>query len=277
MSDSGSNAEEFSFSAFSNLPFYRQVNARLLDLAEVGRQRRIIDLGCGTGGVTKLILERLQSAKETVIFAVDHSASALRDAVTEIGVRKDAVVRFVQSPVQNLKTAINGDVDAVVYCNSIHYVPDKKTLLDQIRDKLSPNGILAINTSFFEGSHPPESEDFYRRWLMRSLRILKREHGMMPDSKQKVESRQHLTAAEYEELLTESGFKIVKSEVADIDVPESGWFHISGFSDWIEGVMPGVPLAVGREALQKGLRQVFEERQIETIPRRWLSISAARA
>lgn len=277
MAENSNTSEDFSFIAFSNLPFYKQVNARLLDLAEVGRQRRIIDLGCGSGGVTKLILERLQSAKETVIFAVDHSASALRDAVTELGGRKDAVIRFVQSPVQNLKTAINGDVDAVVYCNSIHYVPDKKTLLAQIREKLSPNGILAINTSFFEGSHPPASEEFFRRWLMRSLRILKREHGMMPDASQKVESRQHLTAQEYEALLEDSGFKIIKSEVADIDVPESGWFHISGFRDWIEGVMPGVPLDTGRQALQKGLHQVFEERNIQTIPRRWLSISAARA
>lgn len=276
MPDNSNTIEEFSFTEFSNLPFYRQVNARLLDLAEVGRQRRIVDLGCGTGGVTKLILERLQSAKETVIFAVDHSASALRDAVVELGGRKDAMVRFVQSPVQNLKTAINGEVDAVVYCNSIHYVPDKKTLLSHIREKLSPNGVLAINTSFFEGSHPPESEEFFRRWLMRSLRILKREYGMMPDVTQKVESRQHLTQAEYERLLEEAGFKIVLSDVADIDVPESGWFHISGFRDWIEGVMPGVPLDVGRQALQKGLRQVFEEREIVTIPRRWLSISAAR-
>lgn len=277
MAENSNSTEDFSFSAFSNLPFYKQVNARLLDLAEVGRQRRIIDLGCGTGGVTKLILERLQSAKETVIFAVDHSASALRDAVTELGGRKDAVVRFVQSPVQNLKTAINGDVDAVVYCNSIHYVPDKVSLLGQIREKLSPNGILAINTSFFDGSHPPASEEFFRRWLMRSLRILKREHGMMPDASQKVESRQQLTVVEYESLLEDSGFRIIKSEVADIDVPESGWFHISGFRDWIEGVMPGVPLDTGRQALQKGLHQVFEERGIQTIPRRWLSISAARA
>jgi ubiquinone/menaquinone biosynthesis C-methylase UbiE len=271
------STEDFSFSAFSNLPFYRQINARLLDLAEIGAHRRIVDLGCGTGGVTKLILERLQFAKDTVIYAVDHSASALKDAVAELGGGKDAVIRFIQSPVQNLMNAVADDVDAVVYCNSIHYVPDKKTLLAQIREKLTQNGLLAINTSFYDGSHPPESEDFYRRWLMRSLRILKREYGMRPDNAMKVESRQHLTKEEYEELLVDSGFTIVKSEVSDIDVPESGWFHISGFRDWIEGVMPGVPLEAGKESLQKGLRQVFEERGLVTVPRRWLSISAARA
>jgi ubiquinone/menaquinone biosynthesis C-methylase UbiE len=277
LADSLQAQEEYSFSAFASLPFYRQINARLLDIADVGRQRRIVDLGCGTGAVTKLILERLQSAKETIIYAVDHSASALRDAVAELGGRKDAVIRFVQSPVQNLRSAISGDVDAVVYCNSIHYVPDKRSLLEQIREKLQPGGILAINTSFFDGSHPPESEDFYRRWLMRSLRILKREHGVMPDTSKKVESRQHLSQAEYESLLTDSGFRIVRSEVKDFDVPESGWFHISGFRDWIEGVMPGVPLEKGKDALQRGLRQVFEERNLVTVPRRWLSISAAKA
>lgn len=277
MTEITETSEDYSFIAFSNLPFYTKVNARLLDLAEVGKQRRIVDLGCGTGGVTKLILERLQSAKDTVIYAVDHSASALRDAVAELGGRKDAVVRFVQSPVQNFRSAISDDVDAVVYCNSIHYVPDKKELLGQIREKLEPNGVLAINTSFFDGSSPPAAEDFYRKWLMRSLRILRREHGLMPQAAAKVESRQHLTQGEYEQLLSESGFRIVKTEVKDVDVPIDGWHYISGFRDWIEGVMPGVPLEKGRDALQRGLRQVFEERNLVTVPRRWLSISAARA
>jgi ubiquinone/menaquinone biosynthesis C-methylase UbiE len=80
-------SEEYSFTSFSNLPFYTKVNERLLDLAEVGKQRKIVDLGCGTGGITKLILERLQSAKDTVIYAVDHSTTALKAAAEEIGIR----------------------------------------------------------------------------------------------------------------------------------------------------------------------------------------------
>ena len=92
-------SEEYYFTSFSNLPFYTQVNARLLDLAEVGRQRRIVDLGCGTGAVTKLILERLQSAKDSVIYAVDHSTTALKAAAEEIGERKDVVIAWGSSQV----------------------------------------------------------------------------------------------------------------------------------------------------------------------------------
>ena len=79
------------------------------------------------------------------------------------------MIRFVHAEVQNLTSSVNEQVDAVIYCNSIHYVNDKLELLKQIRERLKPGGILAFNTSFFEGSHPPESHDFYRRWMMRSL------------------------------------------------------------------------------------------------------------
>ena len=269
-------SEEYSFTSFSNLPFYTKVNERLLDLAEVGKQRKIVDLGCGTGGITKLILERLQSAKDTVIYAVDHSTTALKAAAEEIGERKDVAINYVHSEVQNLTGAVKERVDGIVYCNSIHYVPDKPVLIDQVKDKLLPNGIFAFNTSFFEGSHPEDSHEFFRKWMMRSLRILKREHGLSANKSVKVESRVQLTAADYVDLVEDAGFKVLVNDLNRVEVPHSGWHHISGFSDWIEGVMPGVPLDNGREALQKGLAQIWEEMELKTIPRVWLSVSAAK-
>lgn len=270
-------SEEYSFKSFSSLPFYTKVNARLLDLAEVGKQRRIVDLGCGTGGVTKLILERLQSTKDSVIYAVDHSTSALKAAAEEIGERKDVAINYVHSEVQNLTDAVKERVDAIVYCNSIHYVPDKSNLLAQIKGKLSPNGIFAFNTSFFDGSHPPDSQEFSRKWMMRSLRILKREHGLSADKAAKVESRVQLTADQYIEFVENAGFRVEVNDLNRVEVPHEGYHHISGFSDWIEGVMPGVPLETGREALQKGLGQIWDEMNLQTIPRVWLSVSASRA
>jgi ubiquinone/menaquinone biosynthesis C-methylase UbiE len=269
-------SEEYSFTSFSNLPFYTKVNERLLDLAEVGKQRNIVDLGCGTGGITKLILERLQSAKDTVIYAVDHSATALKVAAEEIGERKDVAINYVHSEVQNLTGAVKDRVDAIVYCNSIHYVPHKTVLIGQIKGKLNPNGIFAFNTSFFEGSHPEDSHEFFRKWMMRSLRILKREYGLSADKSAKVESRVQLTADNYIKLVEEAGFKILVNDFNRVEVPHEGWHHISGFSDWIEGVMPGVPLDKGREALQKGLAQIWAEMELKTIPRVWLSVSAAK-
>ncbi len=268
--------EDYSFSSFAELAFYRKVNSRLLDIAEIGKERRIVDLGCGTGAVTKLIVDRLHAARESVIYAVDHSATALRAAVADMGDRKDAAIQFVQAEVQQLTSAVKEQVDAVVYCNSIHYVPDKSALMKQIREKLRPGGRLAINTSFFDGSHPPESAEFYRRWMMRSLRILKREYGLSPDRAKKVQARQQLTPEEYERLLESSGFTVIRSDIKQFDVPKAGWYHISSFSDWIEGIMPGVPLNSGRASLQEGVEQIFKELNLSGVPRRWLSICATR-
>lgn len=270
-------SEEYSFTRFSKLPFYTQVNERLLDLAEVGRQQKIVDLGCGTGGITKLILERIQSAKNTVIYAVDHSTTALKTAADEIGDRREVAVNYVHSEVQNLTEAVKEKVDAIVYCNSIHYVPDKTALVGQIKEKLQPNGIFAFNTSFFDGSHPEDSLIFFRKWMMRSLRILKREHGMIADKNAKVESRVQLKANDYIKLVEDAGFNVLVNDLNRVDVPHEGWHHISGFSDWIEGVMPGVPLDAGRESLQKGLAQTWDEMNLTTVPRVWLSVSAAKS
>ena len=269
-------SEEYTFTSFSYLPFYTQVNVRLLDLAEVGKQRTIVDLGCGTGGVTKLILERLQSAKDTVIYAVDHSTTALKAAAEEIGERKDLVVNYVHSEAQNLTDAVKDRVDAIVYCNSIHYVPDKAKHVNQIKEKLVTRGIFAFNTSFFEGAHPEDSHEFFRKWMMRSLRKLKREHGLSPKKSSKVESRVQLTANQYIVIVEGAGLKILVNDLNRVEVPHEGWHQISGFSDWIEGVMPGVPLEKGRESLQKGLAQIWTEMELKTVPRVWLSVSASK-
>ena len=145
-------AQGYSFSKFAGLDFYAEVNAATLDLAQIGKQRNIVDLSCGNGGISKQILERLEDAKHSVIYAIDHSASALRDARENIGDRTDAAVKYVQGEVQNLSDLLSEKVDSIVYFNAIHYVPDKAALLKMIRDAIKPGGTFVFNSSFFKGS-----------------------------------------------------------------------------------------------------------------------------
>ena len=51
------NGNEFTFATFSKNEFYSTLNARLVDMADVASDKRVVDLACGAGGVTRLILE----------------------------------------------------------------------------------------------------------------------------------------------------------------------------------------------------------------------------
>ena len=268
--------QDYAFGSFANLDFYKIINARLLDIADISEQRQIVDLGCGDGGVTKLILDRIQAARQSCIYAIDHSSAAIKEAIANIGDRKEAAVKFIQGDAANLREKLTGDVDAVVYCNSIHYVPDKEKLLSQIKGSLKPGGILAFNSSFYEGGQPEESLDFYRKWMMKSIRILRREYGMMPKKEDKVESRKQLTPDDYRNLVEAQGFKVKLTEIMKVQVPLAGWVEISAFRDFIEGTLPGVPLKEASAALQEGAKQTYKEMDIQFVNRNWMSVVALR-
>ena len=269
--------QDYSFSKFSQNSFYEGLNAHLVDMADLGRDRRIVDLACGTGGVTGLIVERLNNARESVVIAVDHSAGALKQAMENLRGKGDSMVQFVHSQVEGLSDSLKESVDTVVFCNAIHYIPDKDALLDDIARSLNPGGKFAFNTSFYEGSHPPESLEYYRKWMFKSLRTLRREYGLRPNRTEKVESRKQLTVEQYEELLANHGLTIVRQNIDTVQVPIEGWLDISGFQDFIEGTLPGVPLKEASAALQSGVRQTFDEMNITHVPRSWLSVIAVRS
>ena len=186
------------------------------------------------------------------------------------------MVEFVLGRGEQLSQLVRDKMDAVVFCNAIHMVPDKTQLSGEVFSTLKSGGVFAFNTSFYEGGHPPETEEWYRKWMFRSLRILRSEYGLSPVKAAKVEARQHLSAEQYVELLKERGFEIKEHRVNTVQVPLEGWVLISGFEDWITGVMPGVPLEEASKSLQKGAAQVFEEMKVNFIPRNWLEIVAVR-
>lgn len=269
--------EKFGFAEFANNPFYRTQNARLIDMAGVGSGQRIIDLACGTGGVTKLIVERLLGARDSMIIGIDHSAAALKQAMEELKDARDSAVQFVQSRVEQVSESVKESADTVFFCNAIHYVPDKDALLAEISTALKPGGKLAFNTTFFEGAHLPETAVYYRKWMLKAARFLRREYGLSSVRSERVEARKQLTPDEYRGLLEGNGFQVARQEIDTVQFTREGFLDISTFEDFIEGTMPGVPLDKASAALQAGVIEAFDEMRVDSIPRNWLDIVAVRA
>lgn len=268
--------ENFGFKRFASNPFYSEQNARLVDMVGVGPGQRIVDLACGTGAVTRLIAERLRNARDTAVIGIDHSASALKQAMDDLKDVRDSAIQFVQSQMEQFSEAVKESVDTVIFCNAIHYVPDKDALLTDISKALKPGGKLAFNTTFFEGAHPLETLAFYRKWMLKASRYLRREYGLSPSRSDKVEARKQLTPDEYRALLEEHGFQITEQKIDTVEFTLQGFMDISTFEDFIEGTMPGVPFDKASASLKAGAKEAFEEMKVDHIPRNWLDIVAVR-
>ena len=267
--------QEYTFKAFSDHAFYRQVNEALIDRAHLERGWTVVDVACGSGAITQLILEKIRGAREAMVIGIDMSATALRETRERVAGVTDAAVEFIQAQAEEMSQKIKDAVDAVVFCNGIHYIEDKGKLMAEVKRTLRPGGIFAFNTGFFDGALPEETKKYYKRWMLKSLRKLKREHNLRPQHS-KVESRKQLTADDYCKLLADEGFEIQTAEIYPGEVTEQGWIDLSRFSDFIAGALPGIPIATASDVLVEALKETFAELEMRAWPRNWLTVVAAR-
>ena len=118
--------ERFSFEAFTRHPFFTEVNRWIVERVIGPGRRKIVDLGCGPGAVTKLILERLGGdARNVEVIGIDPSPSALSKARAAI---HSQMVKFIEGSAEWVSRIVSS-ADAVVFLNAIHLVPDKAQVI----------------------------------------------------------------------------------------------------------------------------------------------------
>lgn len=263
----------FSFTKFARHPFFVAVNQWLVDRLPVRRGDAIVDLGCGPGAVTEMLVERIaREGGDGTIYAVDPSPSALAEAQARVTA---GFVRFIEGGAEQLARLVPR-ADSVIFCNAIHLVSDKLQALGEIAATLRRGGTLGFNTTFFEGAYPAGTLRFYTVWVLRAIRWL-REQGYQVTKGAKATAMQWLTPEGYAALLRQAGFGDVQIELQEQLLSTQALEDISEFSLFIEGALPGVPLAVGADALKVGVRQAADELGVAALPRYWLQVVAQRA
>lgn len=126
------------FKAEREQPFYD-----LLDLVEPVPEGRVVDLGCGTGKLTRVLHERTQAA-ETI--GLDRSDAMLEQTAPYAG----GGVRFERGDIAEF----SGSGLDVVFANaSIQWVPDHASLFPRLASTLGPGGQLAVQMPANE-DHP---------------------------------------------------------------------------------------------------------------------------
>jgi ubiquinone/menaquinone biosynthesis C-methylase UbiE len=279
---------QFTYEAFASHPFYTEVNRSLVQQALAHLETRppeepltIVDMACGTGAVTRLIVEDLARqgrVAQAHVIGVDPSAEALRSArkgIDSMGftVRAD----FIQGEAADLPSIVQ-NADAAFFCNAIHLVPDKAHAFEQMSSILNAQGIFACNSAFFSGTYVAGTEKFYHLWTRRAMGWLRKEHPEVRVSRDaKAMAMQWLDATAYTDLLKQSGFQRVDILHMSTGVSLDAWRDLAQYWLFIEGALPGVPLALGARALEVAVYQVGQEMNLDEIPRIWMQMVAMKS
>lgn len=277
----------YTFEPFAAHAFYTDVNRALVRqaLAYLTKQPdsaplTIVDMACGTGAVTRLIAEEMARQgrlSHVHILGVDPSAEALRRAqkgMEETGIPVNA--QFVQGEAADLPHIVR-DADAAFFCNAIHLVSDKLAAFKEMAAILKSGGIFACNSAFYKGTYVTGTEHFYHLWTRRAIGWLRKEHPQIRLSREaKAMAMQWLTPEDYVQLFKDSGFGRVDTDQTDVVISLDAWRDLGQYWLFIEGALPGVPLAYGAAALEAAVYQAGEELGLSDVPRTWLQIVATK-
>jgi ubiquinone/menaquinone biosynthesis C-methylase UbiE len=274
----GSERDTYSYEPFTRHPFYEAINRALVEegirrLPPAAGGRTIVDLSCGTGAMTLMVIEALRSrGLEASLVAAEPSSEALAQAERRLaGSGMD--VRFVQGGATELTGTLAGPVDAVFLGNAIHLVDDVDRLVGQVAGLLAPGGVFAFNSAFFEGTYVAGTEAYYRLWTLRALRRLRREHPQIRLSRDaRMSARGWRSHEEYADSLRRTGFDIPHLARDEVRMDLASFQDIGRYWLFIEGALPGVPLAAGADALAHGAAEAFDELGLDDVPRNWLQV-----
>jgi ubiquinone/menaquinone biosynthesis C-methylase UbiE len=258
----------YEFDAMSRRPVHREMTRRLVDICAVGPGGRVADIGCGSGSATALLLEHSPHIGEVV--AIDPSPHELAIARERL---PDPRVRFLRGRAQDAETLID-PVDAVVLSNVIHQIPESErgSVIRSCHRMLRPRGRCVLNTHFYQGALPRETQIFYAHWLYATRAWLRAHIADLAPGRPRPDALSMLTPQDHRELFEMSGFAEVRSEEFVYECSEEDWCALSGYSVFIEGATGLTDMALGSAALKAGLRVAFDRLGLRTVPRRWLFV-----
>ena len=109
------------------------------------------------------------------------------------------------------------------------------------------------------------------------MRRLRKEHPEVRLSREeKAMAMQWLTPQGYIESLKQAGFSSVETTYQNVDITLDAWRDLGQYWLFIEGALPGAPLAFAADALANAVYQAGAELGLTEVPRTWLQIVATK-
>lgn len=127
---------------------YRPIHDTILGRLEDASPATIIDLGCGTGQLTRRLTRRFPDA---VVVGIDLSAGMLTKAAGRLDSLASGSSALVRADAAHLPVA-SESVDLVVCTESFHWYHEQAATLDELAALIRPGGRLLIaSTATYTG------------------------------------------------------------------------------------------------------------------------------
>jgi trans-aconitate 2-methyltransferase len=110
---------------------------KVLDRLELRGDERVLDAGCGSGRMTRHVLERVPEGR---VIGVDASPSMIQHARDELGA--DERLELIVADLAELE--LGEPVDAIFSNATLHWVPDHERLFARLFDALRTGGRMEV-------------------------------------------------------------------------------------------------------------------------------------
>jgi ubiquinone/menaquinone biosynthesis C-methylase UbiE len=266
----------FEFDYMARRPMYDVCPRWLIEHCDVSDRSTVVDLGCGSGIVTEILLARFAQSPEFRVLAIDPSEWELAIARQRIN---DPRVTFVQGTAQEAASIVDARVDAILLCNVLHQVPldERGSVLAGAFNLVRPGGLVGANTLFYGGGIDAQTQAFYLRWMAETRDCLSRASVPWRVAESTPIALQRLTPQQHYELFKSCGYADIKVEEVAFDWRIEDWEALSKYSIFIQGALwPEIELETGSQALIQGVKAAYEALGLETVRRGWLHCAARR-
>lgn len=226
---------------------YRTTSQDLVTMAEIDQGMSVVDLACGTGITTEMILKRLLDIGE--VYSVDFSQRMLDIARSRISCPR---VIFVHGTAECLDRHIPMKIDRVV-CNSAIWQTNMQASFKAVSRILKENGKFAFNIGIKNQSFPNHYITHMRVLFQMICSIAKNEYNYS-------NSKQSLTAAlsfdgVVSNLLEKSGLSLESKRISNtiLTFNEAREFLlIPGMTEYF---LSGLPYNKRKEIVEKACQE----------------------
>ncbi len=291
----GLQSVSMTYEPFSKEPEYIECNRGFVGRMPLERVDRFLDVACGTGTVSELLLE---GHPEAHLNGVDYDPVQI-ELATETWEELGHTVRpgfEVTDDVANGKPVVvlgvgSGDelpfadetFDCVTIANAIHMMPDTPKFLAAVHRVLKPAGVFGFNSGFYAGCYPEGTERHMYQWLREATHYIEDWNKCLAAEGKQPIRRQHgtarsafqnrwLSAEEWSDQLAKHGFEAIDVHERTILMDLRCLQALVAYGGLVEVVMSGYPVEAASIALQSTAPRALKLLGVRALPRKWLEM-----